>query len=126
MEMEVAQKIKEMKEQIAALEASAAKSGPVQEKEKKPDNVFFIGSKTYAKAVRDRAIAALNNGFSEVFLKAKGRAVSSAVNAEQALHNSYEGKLLSEFKVSTEKLPSKRDPSVMVSVSVMEIRVAKA
>ncbi len=86
------------------------------------NNVVYVGSKpvmNYVLAV----IKEFNNGASEVILKARGKAISRAVDAAEVSRNRF----LTEAKINgitigTEKMQSENGPS---NVSIIEIVIGK-
>ncbi|CAD7768922.1 DNA/RNA-binding protein Alba 2 [Candidatus Methanoperedenaceae archaeon GB50] len=82
------------------------------------DDVVYIGNKpvmNYVLAV----VTQFNNGASEVTIKARGRAISRAVDvAEVSRHRFLPNVVVKDIQISTEKLESERGES---NVSSMEI-----
>lgn len=86
------------------------------------NNVVYVGSKpvmNYVLAV----VKEFNNGASEVILKARGKAISRAVDAAEVSRNRF----LTEAKINgitigTEKMQSENGPS---NVSIIEIVIGK-
>ncbi|MBU3967491.1 MAG: DNA-binding protein Alba [Euryarchaeota archaeon] len=86
------------------------------------NNVVYVGSKpvmNYVLAV----VKEFNNGASEVILKARGKAISRAVDAAEVSRNRF----LTETKINgitigTEKMQSENGPS---NVSIIEIVIGK-
>jgi DNA-binding protein len=82
------------------------------------DDVVYIGNKpvmNYVLAV----VTQFNNGASEVTIKARGRAISRAVDvAEVSRHRFLPNVEVKDIRISTEKVDSERGES---NVSAMEI-----
>jgi DNA-binding protein len=86
------------------------------------DNVVYIGNKpvmNYVLAV----VTQFNNGASEVAVKARGKAISRAVDAVEVSRNRFlpESKI-KEIKIGTEKINTDRGDS---NVSIIEIVLTK-
>lgn len=86
------------------------------------DNVVYIGSKpvmNYVLAV----ITQFNNGASEVTIKARGKAISRAVDVAEVTKNRFmaESKV-KDIKIATERMASDRGES---NISIMEIVMIK-
>lgn len=86
------------------------------------DNVVYIGNKpvmNYVLAV----VTQFNNGASEVAIKARGKAISRAVDAVEVARNRFlpESKV-KDIKIGTEKIATDRGET---NVSIIEIVVAK-
>ncbi len=86
------------------------------------DNVVYIGSKpvmNYVLAV----VTQFNNGASEVTIKARGKAISRAVDVAEVTKNRFvaESKV-KDIKIATERIASDRGES---NVSIMEIVIVK-
>ncbi len=86
------------------------------------DNVVYIGNKpvmNYVLAV----VTQFNNGASEVAVKARGKAISRAVDAVEVSRNRFlpESKI-KEIKIGTEKIATDRGDS---NVSIIEIVLTK-
>lgn len=86
------------------------------------DNVVYIGNKpvmNYVLAV----VTQFNNGASEVAVKARGRAISRAVDVVEVAKNRFlEGAKIKEIKIGTEKIATDRGES---NVSIIEIMMTK-
>lgn len=87
------------------------------------DNVVFIGNKpvmNYVLAV----VTQFNNGAQEVTVKARGKAISRAVDAIEVSRNRFlpEAKI-KDIKIGTEKIATDRGES---NVSTIEIILAKS
>ncbi|MCX9009540.1 MAG: DNA-binding protein Alba [Candidatus Methanoperedens sp.] len=86
------------------------------------DNVVYIGSKpvmNYVLAV----VTQFNNGASEVTIKARGKAISRAVDVAEVTKNRFvaESKV-KDIKIATERIASDRGES---NISIMEIVIIK-
>ncbi|MCZ7391936.1 MAG: DNA-binding protein Alba [Candidatus Methanoperedens sp.] len=86
------------------------------------DNVVYIGNKpvmNYVLAV----VTQFNNGASEVAVKARGRAISRAVDTVEVAKNRFlEGSKVKDIKIGTEKIATDRGES---NVSIIEIVMTK-
>jgi len=86
------------------------------------DNVVYVGNKpvmNYVLAV----VTQFNNGASEVAVKARGKAISRAVDAVEVAKNRFlEGAKVKDIKIGTEKIATNRGES---NVSIIEIVMAK-
>lgn len=86
------------------------------------DDVVFIGSKpvmNYVLAV----VTQFNSGTESVTIKARGRAISRAVDVAEVVRNRFMSDLeVKDILISTEKVTSERGES---NVSAMEITLAK-
>ncbi len=86
------------------------------------DNVVYVGNKpvmNYVLAV----VTQFNNGASEVAVKARGKAISRAVDAVEVAKNRFlEGAKVKDIKIGTEKIVTDRGES---NVSIIEIVMAK-
>jgi DNA-binding protein len=86
------------------------------------DNVVLIGNKpvmNYVLAV----ITQFNNGSKEVTIKARGRAISRAVDVAEVTKNRFLTEaVIKEIRIATEKMPSDRGES---NISTMEIVMVK-
>ncbi len=86
------------------------------------DNVVYIGIKpvmNYVLAV----VTQFNNGASEVVIKARGKAISRAVDVVEVSRNRFlEGAKIKDIKIGTEKIATDRGES---NVSIIEIVMTK-
>lgn len=86
------------------------------------DNVVYIGNKpvmNYVLAV----VTQFNNGASEVVIKARGRAISRAVDVAEIIRNRFLTNLkVKDIKISTETLQSGEERA---NVSAIEIMLGK-
>ena len=105
----------------AVAEEKAAKK-PV---EKKPE-VIFVGNKppmSYVLAI----ITALSSGATtEIMLKARGRAITTAVDVAEITRNRFIKDLrLSAIGIGTEEMPAREGDNRSRNVSTLEIKLAK-
>lgn len=99
---------------------------PVKRKGKREldlsDNVVFVGKKdamSYIFAVMTQ----FNNGLSEVVIKARGRAISRAVDVAERITNQFVTDAKpTDIKISTEEIQGEEGP---VKVSAIEITMSK-
>ncbi len=86
------------------------------------DNVVYVGNKpvmNYVLAV----VTQFNNGASEVAVKARGKAISRAVDTVEVTKNRFlEGAKVKDIKIGTEKIATDRGES---NVSIIEIVMTK-
>ncbi|MEM2933457.1 MAG: DNA-binding protein Alba [Methanocellales archaeon] len=86
------------------------------------DNVVYIGNKpvmNYVLAV----VTQFNNGANEVVIKARGRAISRAVDVAEIIRNRFLTNLkMKDIKISTETLQSGEERA---NVSAIEIMLGK-
>lgn len=86
------------------------------------DNVVYIGNKpvmNYVLAV----VTQFNNGASEVAVKARGKAISRAVDVVEVSRNRFlQDAKIKDIKIGTEKIATDRGES---NVSIMEIVLTK-
>lgn len=89
---------------------------------KKDDNVVFIGKKgimAYVLAV----VTQFNNGEKDVIVKARGRAISRAVDVTEIVRQRFVTDTdTSDIKIATEELQGHEGP---VKVSAIEITLSK-
>jgi len=87
------------------------------------DNVVFIGNKpvmNYVLAV----VTQFNNGATEVTVKARGKAISRAVDAVEVSRNRFlQDARIKDIKIGTEKIATDRGES---NVSTIEIVLLKS
>ncbi|SNQ61485.1 DNA-binding protein Alba [Candidatus Methanoperedens nitratireducens] len=87
------------------------------------NNVVYIGNKpvmNYVLAV----VKEFNNGAKEVTVKARGRAISRAVDAVEVSKNRFvTDTIINNIKIGTEKMVSENGES---NVSIIEIVMAKS
>ncbi|MCX9026214.1 MAG: DNA-binding protein Alba [Candidatus Methanoperedens sp.] len=86
------------------------------------DNIVYIGNKpvmNYVLAV----VTQFNNGASEVSVKARGKAISRAVDAVEVSRNRFlPDSKIKDIKIGTEKINTDRGDS---NVSIIEIVLTK-
>ena len=86
------------------------------------DNVVFIGNKpvmNYVLAI----VTQFNNGAPEVAVKARGKAISRAVDAVEVSRNRFlQESKIKDIKIGTEKIATERGES---NVSTIEIVITK-
>jgi DNA-binding protein len=86
------------------------------------DNIVYIGNKpvmNYVLAV----VTQFNNGASEVAVKARGKAISRAVDVVEVSRNRFLPEYkIKEIKIGTEKIATDRGDS---NVSIIEIVLSK-
>ncbi len=86
------------------------------------DNVVYIGNKpvmNYVLAV----VTQFNNGANEVTIKARGRAISRAVDVAEVTRNRFmTDSKVKDIKIATEKMVSERGES---NISIIEIVMVK-
>lgn len=84
------------------------------------ENVIYVGNKPaikYAAAVA----AEFENGANEVFLKARGRAISKAVDAAEISINRFlEGVEVKDVKISTEEIENRNVSSIQILLSKVQ------
>ncbi|MBI2529547.1 MAG: DNA-binding protein Alba [Candidatus Diapherotrites archaeon] len=94
-----------------------------KEAKRMDDNTVYIGKKgamAYVLAV----VTQLNSGTSEVFIKARGRAISRAVDVAEIVRNKFMSDLkIGKIDISTEEVQS--DEGNTLKVSAIEILLRK-
>lgn len=87
------------------------------------ENIVYIGNKpvmNYVLAV----VTQINNGISDVTLKARGRAISRAVDVAEIVRNKFLTDIqIESIEISTEEI--KNSEGVNTNVSAIEIRLNK-
>ena len=128
-----AQKIEDSKSQPAAenQEKSAIKTVPkkpektINKSTKKPD-VVFIGNKPPMSYVMAVITAFSSNSTNEVTLKARGRSISTAVDAAEITRRRFLKDLtVTAIGIGTEEMPPREGENRARMVSTMEIKLAK-
>jgi len=128
-----AQKIEEPKSQPAAKiqEKSTVKTSPkklektINKSTKKPD-VVFIGNKPPMSYVMAIITAFSSNSTNEVTLKARGRSISTAVDAAEITRRRFLKDLtVTAISIGTEEMPPREGENRARMVSTMEIKLAK-
>ncbi len=91
---------------------------------KKPEsNVVFIGSKPVMSYVL-ACITQLNEGNQDLILKARGRAISRAVDTAEIIRNRFvQDAVIKDISISTEQI--ERSEGGTANVSAIEITIAK-
>ncbi len=81
------------------------------------ENIIYVGTKPAVKYAA-AAAAEFENGANEVFLKARGRAISRAVDAAEITVNRFlEGVEVKDVKISTEELENRNVSSIEILLS---------
>lgn len=110
----------EEKEKVAEQPAEKAPEKPAEKRA--AENVVFIGAKpvmNYVLAV----ITQINKGANEVVLKARGRAISKAVDTAEITRNRFlQGLEVKNIEIGTEEVTGERGTS---NVSTVEISLGK-
>ena len=130
---QAAQKIEDPKSQPEAKnqEKSAIKTAPkkpektINKSTKKPD-VVFIGNKPPMSYVMAIITAFSSNSANEVTLKARGRSISTAVDAAEITRRRFLKDLtVTAIGIGTEEMPPREGENRARMVSTMEIKLAK-
>jgi len=86
------------------------------------DNVVFIGNKpvmNYVLAV----VTQFNNGAAEVTVKARGKAISRAVDAVEVSRNRFLHEIkIKDIKIGTEKIATDRGDSNVSTIEIMMVK----
>ncbi len=114
-----------MVEKQTEKQAKPEKREAVKAAPKKPgDNAVLIGVKPVMNYIV-ACLTVLNSGETEVVVKARGRAISRAVDTVELLRRAFVKDLrLKEIKIGTEEIT--RDEGKKSNVSTIEIAVSKA
>ena len=92
-----------------------AEEETAKEKRRTDENVIYVGSKppmSYVLAV----VTVFNQGSDEVLIKARGRAISRAVDTAEIVRNRFiKDAELKDIKISTESLPKEEGGTSNVS-----------
>ncbi len=92
-------------------------------RERAPDNVVFIGKKPTMAYVL-AAVTQFGDGQKEIFLKARGKAISKAVDVAEIVKNRFvQDAKVSSIQIGTEAIES--ESKEMLNVSTIEITLAK-
>ena len=84
------------------------------------EKIIYVGNKPAVKYAA-AAAAEFENGASEVFIKARGRAISKAVDAAEISINRFlEGVRVKEVKISTEEIENRNVSAIQILLSKME------
>lgn len=87
------------------------------------DNVIYVGKKNVMSYVL-AALTQFTQGAKEVYIKARGKKISSAVTVAEILRNRYLPDLkIKEIKIGTEELT--REDGKVARVSTIDILLAK-
>jgi DNA-binding protein len=82
---------------------------------RRDDNVIFVGNKPVMNYVL-AAVTQFNEGAKEVVIKARGRAISRAVDTAEVVRNRFMvDVVVDHIKISTEELTSEKGDSIKVS-----------
>ncbi len=110
----------EEKKNAAAQPAGKTPEKPVEKRA--AENVVFIGSKPVMNYVL-AAITQFNEGANEVVLKARGRAISKAVDTAEIVRNRFlQGLEVKNIDIGTEEVTGDRGTS---NVSTIELSLGK-
>ena len=128
-----AQKIEDSKSQPAAenQEKSTVKTSPKKpektiNKSTKKSEVVFIGNKPPMSYVLAVITAFSSNSTNEVTLKARGRSISTAVDAAEITRRRFLKDLtVAAIGIGTEEMPPREGENRARMVSTMEIKLAK-
>jgi len=111
-------------EKVAAKKPEEAAKKPEEAAKKPEENVVFIGRKPIMNYVI-ACVTFFNTGEKEVCVKARGRAISRAVDTVELLRRAFVKDLgVKDIKLGTEELM--REDGRKSNVSFMEITVAKS
>ena len=96
---------------------------PAERRERKDPNVVYIGKKSVMSYVLAVATQ-FNSGMPEVFIKARGKAISRAVDVAEIVRNRFvPGTKLADIIIKTEEMDS--EDGTKSKVSVIEIKLSK-
>ncbi|MBU2617939.1 MAG: DNA-binding protein Alba [Euryarchaeota archaeon] len=85
------------------------------ETKKSEDNVVYVGNKPVMNYVL-AAVTQFNDGANEVTIKARGRAISRAVDTAEVVRNRFmPDTQVKDIKIGTEKLEGEKGESINVS-----------
>ncbi|MDI6902291.1 MAG: DNA-binding protein Alba [Methanocellales archaeon] len=85
------------------------------ETKKSEDNVIYVGNKPVMNYVL-AAVTQFNDGANEVAIKARGRAISRAVDTAEVVRNRFmPDTQVKDIKIGTEKLEGEKGESINVS-----------
>ena len=112
-----------MDETASAPSASAPSAQTLERTERKDANVVYIGKKSvmaYVLAV----VTQFNGGTPDVYIKARGKSISRAVDVAEIVRNRFMPNVkLDDIVIKTEEMDS--EDGTKSKVSVMEIRLVK-
>jgi DNA-binding protein len=119
-------KAAEAPEESVFITAAEKPKKPAHKPSRKEPDVVFVGNKppmSYVMAV----ITALSSGAtSEITLKARGRAITTAVDVAEITCNRFIRDLaVTSIGIGTEELPAREGESKSRNVSIIEIKLAK-
>ena len=111
------------KTETASVETAAEK--PKEKAEKKPE-VVFIGNKPPMSYVMAVITAMSSDAVSEIMLKARGRAIATAVDVAEITTNRFRKDLkVTAIGIGTEEMPPREGENRSRMVSTMEIKLTK-
>lgn len=113
-----------MSDETKEQKTEKAQAEPIKREAKRmDDNTVYIGKKE-AMAYVLAVVTQLNSGTSEVFIKARGRAISRAVDVAEIVRNRFMTDLkVGKIDISTEEVQS--DEGNTLKVSAIEILLKK-
>ncbi len=87
----------------------------MSETKESEDNVIYVGNKPIMNYVL-AAVTQFNDGANEIAIKARGRAISRAVDAAEVVRNRFMQDVeVKAIKIGTEKLEGEKGESINVS-----------
>ncbi len=90
------------------------------------DNVIYIGNKSVMSYVL-AVVTQLNSGSDEIVIKARGRAISRAVDTAEVVRTKFmPGVVLKDITIGTEQLTGERSEKANVSSIEITLQAAKA
>jgi DNA-binding protein len=101
-------------ESDARMQEKRPEQGRPERKARKDDNVVFVGKKptmSYVLAV----ITQFSEGNSEVFVKARGRSISTAIDVVEVVKKKFLQDVKSELETDTEVITDERNQKINVS-----------
>ena len=82
------------------------------------EQTVYIGKKPTMNYVL-AAVTIFNNGYDELAIKARGRAISRAVDVAEIVRNRFvDGVVLKDIKIATEKIQNERGETAVSSIEV--------
>jgi DNA-binding protein len=100
-----------------------AQPAPTERPERKDPNVIYIGKKSVMSYVL-AVVTQFNNGLPDVYIKARGKAISRAVDVAEIVRNRFlPGVKLDGIVIRTDELDS--EDGTKSKVSVIEIKLVK-
>ncbi|MCX6748895.1 MAG: DNA/RNA-binding protein AlbA [Candidatus Pacearchaeota archaeon] len=94
-------------------------------KNKKDDNIVFIGGKPFMNYVRAVEIQFGTNNNKEVIIKSRGKFISRAVDVEQVIKHGPLGQNVETKRIETNSEEFENQEGRKVKVSTIEITLAK-